>query len=275
MGLSPALLEAYRAAEYVVSDPHVVIRVGEPNAALDALLADAERAAFLTAANPGSERRGDEENRRFITALREALDAAGWRYAEGEGRDARGAWPAEPSFLVPGIPRDKALELARRFGQNAFVWCERGVAPQLVLAAKWRLVLDTHVWLDWLAFDDPSVAPLKEAFAADRVEIYMDAACEAELERVLGYPICKAVPPQEVQAARFAEARRVVRRPDRTLGDAERASLPRCSDRGDQKFLELALAAHADVLLTRDRALLAVGRRAPFRIVSPERLRLV
>ena len=275
MGLSPALLEAYRAAEYIVHDPQVVIRIGEPNAALDALLADEERAAFLTAANPRSERCGDEENRRFIAALREALDAAGWRSLEGEGRDAKGAWPAEPSFLVPGISRDEALELARRFAQNAFVWCERGIAPQLVLAARWRLVLDTHVWLDWLAFDDPSVAPLKEAFAADRVEIYMDAACEAELERVLGYPICKAVPPQGVQAARLAEARRVVRRPDRTLGDAERASLPRCSDRDDQKFLELALAAHADALLTRDRALLAVGQRAPFRIVSPERLRLL
>lgn len=274
MGLSPALLEAYRAADYVVHDPHVVIRIGEPNAALDALLADAEGAAFLTAANPGSERRGDEENRRFITALEEALHAAGWRTLEGEGRDAKGAWPAEPSFLVPGIPRARALELARRFGQNAFVWCERGLAPELVLAARWRLVLDTHVWLDWLAFDDPSVAPLKEALAADRAEIFMDAPCEAELERVLGYPIGKAVPAKAVQAARLAEARRIVRRPDRALGDGERASLPRCKDPDDQKFLELALAARVDVLLTKDRALLALARRVPFQVVSPAGFRL-
>ncbi len=274
MSLPAALLEAYRAAEYVVHDPHVVIRVGEPNAALDALIAGAERAAFLTAANPGSERHGDEENRRFIAALRGALDAAGWLILEGEGRDPKGAWPAEPSFLVPGIPQDKALELARRFGQNAFVWCERGVAPQLVLAAKWRLVLDTHVWLDWLAFDDPSVAPLKAALGADRAEIFMDAPCEAELERVLGYPIGKAVPAKEVQAAWLAEARRIVRRPDRALGVAERASLPRCRDPDDQKFLELALAARVDVLLTKDRALLALARRVPFQVVSPAGFRL-
>ena len=37
-----------------------------------------------------------------------------------------------------------------------------------------RLVLDTNVWLDWLAFDDPGVAPLKAAVAEGRAEIYID-----------------------------------------------------------------------------------------------------
>ena len=275
MALTPELVEAYRAADYVVAGPQVVIRVGEPNAALDALLGAAGCAAFLTAANPGSGRRDEEENRRLVADLANALDAAGWRRLEGEGRDRAGAWPAEPSFLVLGIPRRQSLELARRFGQNGFVWCERGAAPELVLAAKWRLVLDTHVWLDWLAFDDASVAPLKAGVAADRAEIYMDAACEAELERVLGYPIGKRVAPKEVQAERLAEARRIARRPERELGEAERAALPRCGDPDDQKFLELALAARAGVLLTRDRALLAVARRAPFGIVSPAGFRPV
>ena len=49
-------------------------------------------------------------------------------------------------------------------------------------------------------------------------------------------------------------------------------SLPRCTDPGDQIFLEAALAARADFLVTRDRALLDLGRRGrsiPFRIVTP------
>ena len=275
MALTPELVEAYAAADYVVREPRVVIHIGEPNAALDALIGDAGRAAFLTAANPGSLRRSEEENGRLVAALRETLEGAGWRCLEGEGRDRAGAWPAEASLLVPGIPRAEALELARRFGQNGFVWCERGAAPQLVLAARWRLVLDTHVWLDWLAFDDPSAAPLKAALAADRVEVYMDAPCEAELERVLGYPIGKVVAPKEVQAERLAEARRVARRPQRAPAEAQLASLPRCSDPDDQKFLELALAATADVLLTKDRALLALARRVPFRILSPAGFRPV
>lgn len=245
-----------------------MLRIGEANPALDALLGTAGAAAFITAANPRSERRSEEENRRLLAALRQVLEERRLRYLEGEGRDPAGGWK-EASLLVLGLAREQALELARRFEQNGFVWCRAGEAPELVLAEKWRLVLDTHVWLDWLAFDDPSVARLKAALAGGRAEIYMDAACEAELERVLGYPIGKRVPEKALQAARLAEARRIAQRPSRELSAAERASLPRCSDRDDQKFLELALAARADVLLTKDRALLELGRRTPFRIVSP------
>ncbi len=252
----------------MVAEPRVVIRIGEPNAALDQLLDAAATAAFLTAANPRSERRSDEENRRRTAELRQALSTAGHRHLEGEGRDPAGGW-SEPSFLILGIQAAEALALARRFEQNGFVWCERGAAPELALTAKSRLVLDTHVWLDWLAFDDPAVAPLKRAVAEGWAEIYMDAACEAELARVLGYPIGKRVPEPAVQRARLAQAQRIARRPDRQLSETERASLPRCSDRDDQKFLELALAAQADALLTRDRALLQLARRAPFRIVPP------
>ena len=52
-----------------------------------------------------------------------------------------------------------------------------------------RLVLDTNVWLDWLVFDDPSVAAIKAAVAENRAEVFIDAACEAEFERALGYDL--------------------------------------------------------------------------------------
>jgi predicted nucleic acid-binding protein len=49
--------------------------------------------------------------------------------------------------------------------------------------------------------------------------------------------------------------------------------LPRCRDADDQKFLELACAGNASVLLTRDDALLSLRRRTLraglFRICSP------
>jgi predicted nucleic acid-binding protein len=271
----PAALEAaYRQAHYVVFEPPILIRIGERNAALDELIGRSGSAAFVTAANPGSERRSEAENLRLVEALEASLKASCHRYFEGEGRDAQGAWPAEPSFLVLGIARAEAIQLARRFAQNALVWCEAGKPPELVVAARWRLVLDTHVWLDWLTFDDPSVAMLKAAVAGGRAEIYLDAACAAELERVLGYPIAKHVAPKPVQEARLAQARFLSRAPKRALTGAERASLPRCSDRDDQKLLELALAAQAHALVTRDRALLELARRAPFLIVSPGKLAL-
>jgi len=62
------------------------------------------------------------------------------------------------------------------------------------------------------------------------------------------------------------------------LSEPERARLPVCRDRDDQKFLELAAAAGADCLVTKDRELLAlsrrrkaqVGRSVPFRILHPD-----
>jgi len=267
MPVTAKLFAAYLAAEYAVHEPAIVIRVGERNSALDALIG-AGSAAFVTAANPGSERQSDEENARRTETLRQMI-ATRWPYARGEGRRRGGEWPAEPSFLVLGISQTEAMQLAREFAQNAFVWCESTKAPELVIVDKWRLVLDTNVWLDWLTFDDPSVLPLKEAMAQGRLEIYLDVAGEGELARALAYPLRKRVPEASLQEARLAEARRLSLRPPRDVADAARTALPRCSDRDDQKFLELAAAARAHALVTKDRALLELARRAPFRIVPP------
>ena len=135
-----------------------------------------------------------------------------------------------------------------------------------------RLVLDTNVWLDWLVFDDPAVAPVKAAVAGKRAEVFIDAACEAELERALGYDLGrKFALDAGAQGACLAECRRVAKRIEPVLTEAERAELPRCRDKDDQKFLEAALAARADVLVTKDKALLDLARRsARFSIVTPE-----
>ena len=135
------------------------------------------------------------------------------------------------------------------------------------MRTRLRVVLDTNVWLDWLVFDDPSIAPIKAAVAANRVELFTDTACEAELERALGYDLGK----RSVDvAACIAECRRVARRIDSGVPEAERAQLPACRDPDDQKFLEAALAARAEFLVTKDRALLDLARRPlPFRILTP------
>lgn len=137
-----------------------------------------------------------------------------------------------------------------------------------------RLVLDTNVWLDWLVFDDPCVVPIRAAVAAERAEICIDAACEAELERALGYDLGrKFTIDAAAQAACLAECRRVARRIESACPDAERAQLPACRDPDDQKFMEAALAAGAHFLVTKDRALLELARRTlPFGIVAPQEL---
>ncbi|HET7764567.1 MAG TPA: putative toxin-antitoxin system toxin component, PIN family [Burkholderiales bacterium] len=142
------------------------------------------------------------------------------------------------------------------------------------MSAGLRLVLDTNVWLDWLAFGDPSVAAIKAAVAEGRAEVFIDSECEAELERALGYDLGrKFTLHATAQAACLAECRRVSRRIDKRATQAECAGLPRCRDKDDQKFMEAALAARADFLVTKDRRLLDLARRTVrFRIVPPEDL---
>lgn len=138
-----------------------------------------------------------------------------------------------------------------------------------------RLVLDTNVWLDWLVFDDASVAPLKTAVAAGRAEIFIDAACAAELAAVLAYSLQKKILAPAAQAARMAECRRIAQTIE-TNSPSPANPLPVCRDADDQKFLELALACKADFLVTKDLLLLQLARRkvrrAPFGIVTPAQL---
>jgi len=136
-----------------------------------------------------------------------------------------------------------------------------------------RVVLDTNIWLDWLVFRDLSVLYLEKAVSEGRAEIYINAACEAELERVLGYDFARHSLDAAAQAACLAECRRIAQRVDTVAPESGRNLLPRCADPDDQKFLELALAARADVLVTNDHKLLELARRtSAFAIVKPAAL---
>lgn len=130
-----------------------------------------------------------------------------------------------------------------------------------------KAVLDTQVWLDWLVFDDPSSLPIREAQAAGRVEIVIDGPCEAELVRVLAYDLRKfSLEPSE-QTECVARCRSIAKRV--LAGSA--AGLPRCKDPDDQKFLELAASAGAQLLISKDQAVLELAPRVTrFRILAPK-----
>lgn len=132
-----------------------------------------------------------------------------------------------------------------------------------------RLVLDTQIWLDWLVFSDPGVQALREAVEEGRAEIWMDAACEAELERVLAYDLGRHTLTPDAAAAALEKARRIARRIETALTPEEKKTLPRCRDADDQIFLEAALAARAEVLVTKDGELLKLARRLPFKVAKP------
>jgi predicted nucleic acid-binding protein len=107
--------------------------------------------------------------------------------------------------------------------------------------------------------------------------MFIDEGCEAELERALAYPFGKHSIDAAQQQACMAECRKISRKIIPAKAAAASPALPKCRDPDDQKFLELALVAGADFLVTKDLALLdlasAVEKRSlRFRIVRPQAL---
>lgn len=118
----------------------------------------------------------------------------------------------------------------------------------------------------WL-FRDPVVEPLHAALAAGRLQAVRSAATDAEFAEVLARPELFAVEPE--RQLRLLDAWQSLASPL-----AEIRSAPwTCRDPLDQKFLDLAVAAQAGWLITRDRDLLKLARktrRQGLLIVTPE-----
>ncbi|CCD39022.1 FIG00452560: hypothetical protein [Candidatus Paraburkholderia kirkii UZHbot1] len=138
-------------------------------------------------------------------------------------------------------------------------------------AAPLRVVLDSNVWIDILVFDDPATRPIHAALEARTLEALIDSRCLTELTRVLDYP--QFVRMDIDRAAALARVALLSTFVAATLPDEARP-LPRCKDRDDQKFLELAHASGTDWLVSKDRAVLKLARRVArdfaFRIAEPK-----
>lgn len=133
-----------------------------------------------------------------------------------------------------------------------------------------RIVLDTNVVLDLFHWANVDAVPIMAALEAGRIECLADARTLDELQRVLTYPQLKLTP--EMIAERWARYSALVQ----VIADGEAPLLPRCKDRDDQKFLELATRANADILVSKDKALLKLRGRTKlaFQIVKPAAMSL-
>lgn len=117
------------------------------------------------------------------------------------------------------------------------------------------VVLDTNVLLDWLVFDDAHAAPWATALLAGRIRWLATEPMQEEFQRVLSYePLAARL--QHRPAAENAWARLANLIPPPAAGPLI------CGDPDDQKFIDLAVAHKAKWLLTKDRELLHLARRA-------------
>ncbi|HEY1091668.1 MAG TPA: putative toxin-antitoxin system toxin component, PIN family [Rhodocyclaceae bacterium] len=140
---------------------------------------------------------------------------------------------------------------------------------QMPLDRPLRVVFDTNVLLSMFVFADSRFAPLRAQVDAGRWFAYTRPDCLEEFRRVLDYAMFKLEP--ERQLAAF-EAYVAVARQPQSLLPLEPAPLPRCKDKDDQKFLELARDIEADWLVSSDKALLKLNRKmlGRYRIIKPE-----
>lgn len=132
-----------------------------------------------------------------------------------------------------------------------------------------RLVIDTNVLVSALVFKDSRHIPLREAWEAKRVTPLLSVATYRELKHVLCYRMF-ALEDDQIQAAieRIGPFIEWI-----AIDETQTVTLPKCSDRDDQKFLDVALCGRADALVTYDKALLKMRRRdLGFRIGKPEEI---
>ena len=132
---------------------------------------------------------------------------------------------------------------------------------------NWRLVLDTNVLLSALLFPAGSLSWLRHAWQSEAVRPLASRDTTAELFRVLAYP-----------KFRLNDDEREDLLADylpwcETVAVSKAPPVPSCRDPFDRPFLDLALVAQADALVTGDDDLLVLADEFPVPILTPRALR--
>jgi putative toxin-antitoxin system toxin component, PIN family len=132
-----------------------------------------------------------------------------------------------------------------------------------------RAVLDTNVVLSSILFSRGRLTWLRELWRAGHLLPLCSRDTVSELIRVLAYPKFRLTTEDAelLLSAYLPYAELVV------VEDLSVPRLPRCSDEADQRFLVLAAAGRAEVLVTGDKALRALAGRTPFAIETPAHFR--
>lgn len=145
------LARAYLDADYrweLAGDWHD-LRVGLPAPGLEMAHPDACSFGFLSAWNPFSVERPEEENRTADHALHDALLASGLPFRAGFASAPNRSW-REPSWVTMGMAVEQFDALARQFGQLGTLWWGSSAPVRMRMhAARPDQMQDDH-YIDWL-----------------------------------------------------------------------------------------------------------------------------
>ncbi len=116
------------------------------------------------------------------------------------------------------------------------------------------IVLDTNIVLDWLVFEDGGIPELFHAIESRAITVASNSACFDELKRVLGYVLFELDPVAQTAALiRYESFVQTIPPCASLLG-----RIPRCRDKDDQKFIDLAAHAGAAALFSKDNRVLSL-----------------
>jgi len=129
-----SLVSSYKETTYSVPELDINIRFDEENKKLHQFLENSSKSSwvFITAWNPKSKLLSEKENYKRNRSLKK--DLRHWKFYNGIGIPDENEWSPEKSFFVLGISKSEADRLAKKYGQNAYVYGTKEIEVQLITA---------------------------------------------------------------------------------------------------------------------------------------------
>lgn len=192
-----------------------------------------------------------------------------WHQASAATTNPRGRRSVHTRLVPP--PTQRSSFTSSCSSSNVSTSCNTQHIPSPI-----RVILDTNVTLNCIAFRGQRIRPLVEDLESGHIVAHTSDMLRAELAEVLNYPrLRRFLPTQQQRDAALAQYDRWTSHSRNKLpSDMTRwhtCALPRVKDANDQHLLDLALQQGVQYLVTKDRELLKCAQyvEGVFSILTP------